>query len=202
VSIQRGTAPRPWLHALALLAVVLVFGASFALLSGVIGINSPWLALLLMFYFLGIAKVAEPLFLMRMPRALRPLRPWEREGDVYRRLRVLSFGRLLRLAPLRYLNSAVHLDRERRDLLLVRLHAESSEATHFWAAVFFMPYVAFAGLHGMWDIVAWFSLAQVLLNVYLILHLRHVRGRLDRAIRRIGVLRSTTSPEVANSGIG
>jgi hypothetical protein len=176
----------PWLHALALLAVILVFGASFALLSEVIGIDSPWLALLLMFYFLGIAKVAEPLFRLRMPGVLRPLRRWEREGDVYRRLRVVSFGTLLRLAPLRYLNSAVHLDREGRDLLLVRLHAESSEANHFWAAVLFMPYVAFAGLHGMWNVVAWFSLAQVLVNVYPILHLRHVRGRLDRAIGRTG----------------
>jgi hypothetical protein len=72
-----------WLHALALLAVLLVFGVSFAMLSGVIGVTSPWLALLLMFYFLGIARVAEPVFRLRMPRALRSLRRWEREGDVY-----------------------------------------------------------------------------------------------------------------------
>jgi hypothetical protein len=29
-------------------------------------------------------------------------------------------------------------------------------------------------------------LAQVLVNVYPILHLRHIRGRLDRAVRRMG----------------
>jgi hypothetical protein len=172
---------RPWLHVLVLLAVLLVFGASFALLSGVIGITSPWLGLLLMFYFLGLAKVAEPLFVLRMPRGLRPLRRWEREGNVYRRLRVPSFGRLLRLAPLRYLNSAVYLNRG-RDPLQVRLRAESSEASHFWAAVLFMLCVTFAGLNGMWSVVAWFLLAQVLVNVYPILHLRYVRGRLDRVI--------------------
>jgi hypothetical protein len=175
---------RPWLHALVLLGVILVFGVSFVLLSRVIGITSPWLVLLLMFYFLGIAKVAEPLFILRMPRGLRSNRRWEREGRVYRRLGVLSFGSLLRLAPLRYLNSAVYLDRERRDLLQVRLRAESSEASHFWAAVLLMPYVAFAGLNGRWKIVAWFSLAQVLVNIYPILHLRHIRGRLDRVILR------------------
>jgi len=32
--------------------------------------------------------------------------------------------------------------------------------------------------------VIWFTLAQVLVNVYPILHLRHVRGRLTRALGR------------------
>ncbi|HEX5720517.1 MAG TPA: hypothetical protein VF179_30460 [Thermoanaerobaculia bacterium] len=177
---------RAWLHALALLAVVLVFGASFALLSTVIGITSPWLALLLMFYFLGIAKVAEPLFTLRMPSTLYQLRRWEQEGDVLRQLRVFSFGRLLRRTPLRYLNSGVYLEQQRRDLLKVRLQAESAEATHFWAAVLFMPCIALAAATGKWSIAAWFSLAQVLVNVYPILHLRQIRGRLDRTIRRIG----------------
>lgn len=178
---------RLWLHALALLAVMLAFGVSFVLLGRVIGVTSPWLVLLLMFYFLGIAKVAEPLFMLKIPSALRPLRYWEREGDVYRRLGVFSFGRLLRQTPLRYLNSAVYLDRECRQPLQVRLQAESAEATHFWAAVLFTPYVALAAITGKWSIVTWFSLAQVLVNVYPILHLRHARGRLDRTIRRIGV---------------
>lgn len=180
---------RLWLHVLALLAVILVFGVSFALLSEVIGITSPWLVLLLMFYFLGIARVAEPLFTLRIPGVLRPLRRWERAGNVYRRLHVPGFGRLLRQSPLRYLNPGVYLRRKRRDFLQVRRLAESSEATHFWAAVLFMPYVAFVAFNGMWSIVAWFLLAQVLLNVYPILHLRHIRGRLDRTIRRIGAVR-------------
>lgn len=176
---------RPWLHALALSAVVLVFGVSFALLSGVIGIGSPWLVLLLMFYFLAIAKVAEPLFVLRMPAGLRPLRSWEREGDAYRRLGVLAFGRLLRHSPLRHLNAAVYLDRVRRGPAAVRTNAESSEASHFWAAVLFTPSVAYAALEDMWGVAAGFLLAQWVVNVYPILHLRYVRGRLDRLIRRM-----------------
>jgi hypothetical protein len=180
-----------WAHALILAAVVFAFGVSFWLLSEVIGIDSPWLVLLLMFYFLAIAKVAEPLFLLKMPTALRPLRPWESKRDLYRRLRVLGFGRLLRRSPLSSLNSAVYLDRADEDPARVRLLIESSEASHFWAAVLFTPYVVFAGLKGMWSVVAWFSLAQVVLNVYPILHLRYVRGRLDRAMRRIGAVHAS-----------
>ena len=176
--------------------MLVVFGASFVMLGRVIGMTSPWLVLLLMFYFLAIAKVAEPLFVLKMPAGLRPLRRRDREGDAYRRLGVLGFGKLLRHSPLRYLNAAVYLDRGRRDPAAVRAMAESSEASHFWAAVLFMPYVAYAALRGMWSVVAWFSLAQVLVNVYPILHLRQARGRLDRVIDRMGGLRSEVgSPE-------
>jgi hypothetical protein len=45
--------------------------------------------------------------------------------------------------------------------------------------------VMLAVLNGMWKVAAWFVLAQVLVNVYPILHLRHVRGRLDRTIDRV-----------------
>jgi 2-iminobutanoate/2-iminopropanoate deaminase len=175
---------RSWLHALILSAVVAVFGVSFKLLSGVIGLDSPWLILLLMFDFLAIAKVAEPLFRLRMPGALRPLRDWEREGNVYPRFGVAGFGRLLRRSPLRYLNAAVYLDRDRRDLREVRLWAEASEASHFWVAVLLMPYIVFAAVKGMWGVVAGFTLVQLIVNVYPILHLRHVRGRMDRVLRR------------------
>ena len=175
----------PWLAALSLAAVLLVFGASFVMLSKVIGITSPWLVLLLMFYLLALAKVAEPLFVLRMPAGLRPVRRWEREGDAYRRLGVLGFGRLLRHSPLRYLNAAVYLDRGRRDPAAVCVNAEASEASHFWAAVLLMPYVAYAVLEGMWGVAAAFLLAQWVINVYPILHLRYVRGRLERVVRRI-----------------
>jgi len=172
------------LHVLALLAVLLMFGVSFALLSRVIGITSPWLVLLLMFYFLGLVKIAEPLFRLRMPRVLRPLRPWELEGLVYHRYRVPEFGRVLRKTPLRYLNNAVYIDATRRDPFKVRIWAEASEAAHFWAAVLLLPYIVFAVLNGMWKVVAWLSLAQLLVNIYPLLHLRYARGRLDRTLRR------------------
>jgi hypothetical protein len=182
---------RLWLNWLVLLTVVTVFGASFALLGSAIGMNSPWLMLLLMFDFLGIAKVAEPLFRLKIPRALRPVRRCERVGNVYRRLGVLGFGKLLRRSPLRYLNSAVYLARRDGDLSEVRRRAESGEASHFWAAVLFTPYVILAGLNHQWNVAAWFSLAQVLVNVYPILHLRHVRWRLTCTLRKMSRQRAT-----------
>lgn len=171
---------RLWPHGLALLSVILAFAGSFALLSTVIGITSPWLALLLMFYFLGTAKTAEPIVKLRLPRSLRRLRGWELDGRLYRRLSVLEFGRLLRHSPLRYLNTAVYLKRNRTNLSSVLVLAESAEASHFWAGVCLLPYMVLVGLNGMWVVVVWFSLAQLVVNVYPILHLRYIRGRLQR----------------------
>lgn len=173
------------LNWLVLTATVLVLGASFALLGSVIGMNSPWLMLLLMFDFLGIAKVAEPVFRLKMPRGLRPVRHDERAASTSRRLGVPGFGRLLRRSPLRYLNTAVYLDARHRGLDEVRLRAECAEASHFWVAVLFAPYVLYAALHRQWTVAAWFTLAQVLVNIYPILHLRHVRERLTRTLGRM-----------------
>ena len=69
---------RKWRAVLALVATTVAFAFSFVMLRQAIGPDSPWLGLVLMFCFLGLAKIAEPLFVLRMPRWLRPLRPWER----------------------------------------------------------------------------------------------------------------------------
>ncbi len=50
--------------------VTIAFGVSFVMLAQVIGIASPWLELLLMFYFLGLAKIGEPFFLFREPKII------------------------------------------------------------------------------------------------------------------------------------
>ena len=182
---------RLWLNWLVLLAVAAAFGASFALLGSVIGMNSPWLMLLLMFDFLGLAKVAEPLFRLKLPAILRPVRRWERAGNAYRRLGVLGFGKLLRRSPLRYLNSAVYLVRGHEDLSEICLRVESGEANHFWAAALFTPCVMLTVLNHRWGVAIWLFLAQVLVNVYPILHLRHVRWRLACTLRKINCQRAT-----------
>ena len=66
----------PWLQVLGLLALAAFFAASLVLLGQALGNRSPWLALLLMFYFLALAKFAEPLIVLRMPRSIHPEAGW------------------------------------------------------------------------------------------------------------------------------
>lgn len=170
--------------AIALAATAIAFGVCFVMLRNAIGAASPWLGLLLMFYFMGLAKVGQPLFRLPMPRALRHVRAWEVSGPTYRRLAVEGFGNVLRNTPLRHLNSSVYLARSRRDLGALYRHAESAEAIHFWAMVLFMPYHAFIVVQGQVAVATFFLLIQLLVNVYPILHLRTLRGRLDGSLAR------------------
>ncbi|GJI96236.1 hypothetical protein RugamoR57_29540 [Duganella caerulea] len=162
------------------LIVAAVFAVCFDLLAEVIGPGSPWLGLLLMFYFMALANLAEPLFAVRMPRALRPVNPL---NSAYRWFGVHAFGALLRNTPLRYLNGSVYLADGRRSVAKLSRRVESSEAIHFWAAIGFTPYIAYTLSRALYLEAVVFLMVQLVVNIYPILHLRLVRARLDRISR-------------------
>lgn len=168
---------------LAVTGTAIAFAVSFVMLARVIGVTSPWLALLLMFYFMGLAKVAEPIFMFRMPRSLNKVHVWEQTGRIYRRLGVLRFGAFLRNPPLRYLNTNVYLSPQAPDLHGLYRRAASAEAIHFYAAVMFTPYIGYLGITGQYNTGTFFVAVQLIFNIYPILHLRYLRGRLETALR-------------------
>ena len=169
---------------LILLAVAGAFVVSLRLIGRVVGFTSPWFALLVMLCFLGLVGMARTLFVLRLPRWLRPVRVWEVKGGLYRRLHVPAFGEVLRRTPLRYLQPLVYLSRYPGEPAKVQYQIEGAEAAHFWAAALLVPYMVFAGVQNWWSVVGWLMVVQVVGNVYPILHLRWVRGRLQRIIDR------------------
>ena len=173
-----------WMHAIVLLCAAVAFGVSSVFMQELVGAGSPLMVLMWFFCFLGLAKIAQPIYMMKVPRGLRPLRSWEVRGDVYRKLGVPGFGALLKNTPLRLLNTQVYLSRSRRELLDVCRWVESAEAIHFWSAVVLMPYIAYCVWSGRWTALAWFVVLQVVGNAYPIMHLRSVRGRLAPLCRR------------------
>lgn len=166
-------------------AALVTFAFTFVMLRDALGSGSPWLGLMLMFYFLGLARLGEPIFMLRMPGFMREVRVWEARGTIYRYLGVQRFGELLRASPARLLNTSVYVSSGRRDLQSVYCYAVSAEAAHFWAAVLFMPYIVLIWSRGQVGIAALFLLIQVLFNLYPILHLRLLRGRLDMLFARL-----------------
>ncbi|MTW14487.1 hypothetical protein GM658_28120 [Pseudoduganella eburnea] len=152
------------------------------MLAQAIGFTSPWLMLLLMFYLMALAKLAEPLFVLRLPVPFRAIRQWEKSGNIYRWLAVHRFGMILRSSPLRRLNPDVYVDS--MDLQSLHRRIASGEAIHFWAAVLFTPYIAFVYLIGQTQVASIFLLLQFLVNIYPILHLRFVRQRLEILLMR------------------
>jgi hypothetical protein len=177
-SAARRQSRRLWRAVLVLVATGAGFAVSFVLFRQAVGSDSPWLGLFLMFCVLGMAKMAEPLFALRMPGRLRDLRAWERSRVVQRALGIRAFGRLLRGTPLRYLNASLYLSREPGNVEHVVRLVEAAEASHWWAALVLLPWIGFAAAAGRYVAVMVLLLVQVVWNVYPILHLRLVRSRL------------------------
>jgi hypothetical protein len=172
---------------LALVAAVAAFVTSLVLLHRVAGIGAPWIVLLSFLCFLGAARIAEPVIRLAVPARIRPVRRWESGGALYEVLGVPAFGRALRGTPLRLLNPEVYVARQGRDWLRILRSVESAEAIHFWAAVLFTPYLAWTAWRGEWRILGASLFVQVVGNAYPILHLRSVRGRIERSRGRARV---------------
>lgn len=166
-------------------ATAAAFAISYVMLRDALGGESPLLGLMLMFYFLGLARIGEPILMLRMPGFLREVRAWEAKGAIYQCLGVQRFGEMLRASPARFLNTSVYVSSGRRDLQSVYRYAASAEAAHFWAAALFMPYIVLTWCRGQGGVAALFVLVQVLFNIYPILHLRLLRGRLDLLFARL-----------------
>jgi hypothetical protein len=173
-------------HWIRFLAVGAAYGVAFIVFRQAFpfSLTSPWFVGVAMICFLGLASVVPPAARLRMPHALRRIRAWETESAIYRSLRVPAFGGLLRHTPLRLLNRGVYLGTGARDAARLSTQLEAAEASHFWDAMLVGPYVVYAAVQGAWDTAAWFSLAQVLVNAYPMMHLRLSRGRLDRLATR------------------
>jgi hypothetical protein len=185
---------RGWIR---LTAVAAGYAVAFLAIRRVIPFDlaSPWFVLVAMVCFLGLAFVAQPLVMIRMPRPLRTIRAWEREGVAYRALGVPAYGRLLRRTALRLFNRDVYLQDGLRDTRRVGAELEAAEASHFWAAALVVPYMVHVALAARWSALLGVSLAQVLINVYPVMHLRLSRHRLDRlASKRLPRRARVTSP--------
>ena len=162
-----------------LLAVAAAFAVSLSMFRCAVGLASPWFALIVMLDFLGLVAFARPLFVFGLPGFLRKEREWERNGELYRALRVPAFGTLLRRTPLRYLNPLVYL-KQSPDPSVVQAQIESAETAHLLAGALLVPYMVHACFKGWWAAVACVAIVQVGLNLYPILHLRWARSRLNR----------------------
>ena len=174
---------RGWIQ---LTAVAAAYVVAFLAIRRVIPFDlaSPWFVLVAMVCFLGLAFVAQPLVMIRMPRPLRRIRAWEMDGRVYRALGVPAYGRLLRRTALRLFNRDVYLQDGLRDTRRVGAELEAAEASHFWAAALVAPYMIHAALEKRWIALLGILLAQLLINLYPVMHLRLSRYRLDRLVSR------------------
>jgi hypothetical protein len=128
--------------------------------------------------------MARPLVRLRMPAALRRVRAWEAHGRLARWLGVRQFGRLLRQTPLRRLNTHVYRRPGERDASRVLQELESAEVSHALSALLVVPYLVRAAVMGWWGSVLGVAIAQVVVNLLPIMHLRLARDGVSRLASR------------------
>lgn len=176
---------RVWFFQLRFVAVALAYLATYLLLRRSVPFieDSPWFVIVAMICVLGLAAMAGPLVVIRVPRPWRDIRPWER-GGVYRILGVPAFGRLLRTTSLRLLNTDVYLQSRASDAARLSTQLEAAEASHVWAAVLVVPYMMRLGIQEEWSSLLWVLAAQIVINVYPVMHLRLTRFRVGRLLGR------------------
>jgi hypothetical protein len=136
---------------------------------------------------LGLTSMTRPVVRLRVVSPWRIVRKWETRGPMATIVR--WFGRLLKRTPLRLLNTHVYRTPGERggERLLVEL--ESAEASHLLSALLTLPYLWRAAVMGWWASVLSVAIANVVINVLPILHLRLAREavtRRDRTGRRVG----------------
>lgn len=178
----QNAARRDWPGWARFLAVGLGYAAAFVLVrrTWAFSLDSPWFVITAMICVLGLASMTRPLVRLRMPAALRRVRAWEVRGRAARWLGVRRFGRLLRHTPLRLLNTHVYLRAGERDLSRVLQELEAAEASHAVSALLVVPYMVRAAGMGWWGRLWWVALAQLVINLLPIMHLRVARDGVSR----------------------
>lgn len=169
-----------------LAAVAAGYAAAFVLIRRAVPfrLDSPGFVTVAMICALGLAAMARPVVPIRVPRPWREVCAWEGRGPAYRRLGVPAFGRLLRRTPLRLLNVDVYAGAGAIDEGRLRYQLEAAEASHTYAGLLVVPYIGLLAARGEWGSLGLVTLAQVVGNLYPVMHLRLSRYRLNRWLRR------------------
>ena len=112
---------------------------------------------------------------------------------------VRLFGAFLRRTPLRHLGGQVYLSSANRDPQTVLRGIRDAEAVHLWALVFCCPLLVFWGLEGWWRSMVWSAAVHLPLNIYPVLHLRHVTGRVEAYVAKCEKRKGYQFQRTANS---
>jgi hypothetical protein len=160
--------------ACALIAFTKAFGAQSQIYAAmVVIVITGWASVLS-----SVAPVPVPRFLLRVRAGeVAILRlPWTG---------VRLFGAFLRSTPLRHLGGRVYLSEVGRNPLTVLGGIHDAQRVHIWALLFCCPWLVFWAMKGWWMSIVWGLAVHVPLNIYPVLHLRYVTGRVEGYMARM-----------------
>lgn len=150
------------------------------------GAYSPAFAAVAMILMTAWAATLQSVVAMLIPRSVLSTRSGESALLRSPWTGVRLFGKFLRRTPLRHLGGRVYLSEVGRDPLVVLRGLCDAQVVHLGAVLLSSPWLVIWGFQGRWQLIASGLAVHLPLNIYPILHLRYVTGRLEKYLAKTG----------------
>lgn len=160
------------------------FGGALWAFSRAFGPYSPAFAAVAMIAMTSWAAILQPAVAILFPRSVLSVRRGEAALLRAPWTGVRLFGTILRRTPLRHLGGRVYLSEVGRDPFVVLRATRDAQVVHIAAVLLCCPWLVIWGLQGHWQLITCGLAVHLPLNIYPILHLRHVTWRIERYVAK------------------
>ena len=173
-----------WFTAVTITAVYLIVWSLDAF-----GFRSPTFAFLVNWLAVSWVAFAGQAVHFSFPQRYYDIRAFERTGQVYERLGIRLFKRLVRRGPLSIFSPTLRFPKEKTISALRHLDDEmrKAEAGHLFAFVLVLLFSSYALLRGWFDAAGWMLAFNIIIDGYPIMLQRYNRIKLKDLILRQGV---------------
>jgi hypothetical protein len=151
----------------------------------VFGFRSPLFALLLNWMAMTWVALAGQAIQFTLPARYYDFKPYEQAGQVYERLGIRLFKRLVRRGPLSWLNPTLRLSSRRTlaDLHQLDQKMRQAETSHVYLFWFMVLFISYALWRQWFDAAGWLLAFNGIINGYPILLQRYNRIRVQRLLQ-------------------
>jgi hypothetical protein len=148
------------------------------------GFRSPVFALLLNWLAMSWVAIAGQAVHFSLPQGYYSINTVERTGQLYERLGVRRFKRLVRRGPLALFSPTLRFPKDRMIAALQHLNDEmrKAETSHVCIFMLMLVFISAALLRGWFDAVGWMLAFNVITNGYPVMLQRYNRIKLQELI--------------------
>ncbi len=150
------------------------------------GLRSPISAFLVNWLAMSWVAIAGQAVQFALPPRYYDIKAFEQTGQVYERLGIRLFKRLVRRGPLAIFSPTLRFPKEKTIAALCRLDHEmrKAETGHVFIFMLMLLFIGYALLQGWFDAVGWLLVFDVIINGYPIMLQRYNRILLQALMQR------------------
>jgi hypothetical protein len=154
------------------------------------GFRSPVLALLLNWLAMSWVAIAGQAVHFSLPQGYYAINTFERTGQLYERLGVRRFKRLVRRGPLAMFSPTLRFPKDRTIAALRHLDDEmrAAETGHVCIFMLMLLFISAALLRGWFDAVGWMLAFNIIINGYPVMLQRYNRIKLQELIDQLCIM--------------